>query len=282
MSRTCLALLVSSLAFVGCAEQEPVEADSIFAGPVHAERAPVEVDAARRRADLSVAASAAAAMGGGDTEVITFDIDNHGSRTARNVDLTIDLPTDGSLSAIDSRCTVSGAQAVCSIGKMRSGTSAQVTVDWIAPLSTTVLDFDGEATTTSRESSTSDNTDGVSISVTYTSLVIAGGETFYLTGCLASAPVSFADCATTGTLYNEQVTLNADNTVTANTTLDGFWTQPNAASVELLFADPATTYLVSYFRAQALDADCFDGILVYATYSAFGAFQMCKSGYPTP
>lgn len=282
MSRTApLALVLSSFG-LGCTPEAPVEAADPFAGPAPAERAPLTTDAAKRSANLVLSASAPAATGGGDTETISFVVENDGNHRARSVELAIELPTEGSLASIDSACVVTGTEAVCALGSLSAGSSVQVDVDWTAPHSTTVLDVDGDLSSRSKESSTADNMAGVSISVTQPTLVLAGGETFYLTGCMSSVPVTFADCGTLAPLYQEPLTLNSDNTITANTTANGVWQQPNAHSLELLFAEQGTNTLLSYFRAEALDADCFDGIVVYSQVAAFGAFRMCMAGYPSP
>jgi hypothetical protein len=276
-----LALVLSAFS-LGCAPEAPLAAADPFVGPAPTERAPQDADRARRSANLRLSASAPAATGGGDTETVSFLVENDGSQKARSVELVVDLPTEGSLASLDSACVVTGTEAVCDLGNLSAGSSAQVDIDWTAPDATTVLDLDGEVSSRSSESSTADNVDGVSISVTQPTLVVAGGETFYLTGCMSSVPVTFADCGTLAPLYYEPLTLNSDNTITANTTANGFWQQPNAHSIELLFAEQGTNVLLSYFQAEALDADCFDGIVVYSQAAAFGAFRMCQSGYPSP
>ena len=280
MSRTTVLAALLPLA-IGCATSEPVEATDMFVGPVST----AELTAERsgpKSADLSVAASAAAATGGGYTETVVFDVENVGSQKARNVELTIDLPVEGSLSSIDSACAVSGTEAVCSLGSMSAGATDQISVSWTAPMANTVLDFDGAVSTSSRDGDAANDAAGTSIVVNQATLVISGGETFYLTGCMDSAPVTFADCAAHTGLYYEQLTLNADGTITANTTANGYWSQPNDYSLEYLFAEQGTNNLLSYFQAVAVDSDCFEGMVVYSQVAAFGAFQMCKSGFPTP
>jgi hypothetical protein len=281
MTRTSTFALLTVLAF-GCASEEPVPATDYFTGPAADRTVSTARGSSSKRADLSISASAPAATGGGDTETVVFDFENHGSNKARSVEVTIDLPLEGSLASIDSSCSVSGAQAVCSQGTMNAGDSGQISVSWTAPMANTVLDFDAEISTSSSEGSTADNTAGASIAVTQATLVLSGGETFYLSGCMDTSPVTFADCSTLGTPYAEQLTLNGDGTITANTTANGFWSQPNDYSLEYLFAEPGTNYLLSYFQAKAVDSDCFEGIVVYSQAAAFGAFRMCMSGFPTP
>jgi|GEM_PF-3687108 len=281
----CLAV-VAVFSLVGCAESQPIEADPFTGAPLDAsERMPVAAPEATRGAvrDLAVSISGPAGTGLGDTETVDVTVENEGTRTARDVVLTIDLPTSGSLASISSACVVTGATAECDMGRLRAGNTDSVSIEWTAPNAIATLDFDVESSMRHTDSDPSDDSASHSIAVIASAtLPISGGESFNLVGCMDAVPVTWADCASSSYLYYEQLTLNADGSVTANTTADGSWSQANTYSLELEFEDPNTQTVLSEFDALAVDSDCFEGTVYYPAYGYYGAYKMCMSSWPTP
>lgn len=282
---SCLA----GLTLVACADVDPVDADLFTGAPADSAESSGRVPTAAPSAmaagtrDLAVSIDGPSLTGTGDRQNYYFVVENHGTSRARNVVLTVDLPTQGSLKSAAGRCTVTGNQAVCSMGGVAAGASKQARIKWTMPSVETSVDFDVEATTTDTDVDASNDTAHLTVATTSgAGQALVGGESFFLVGCTAASPITWADCGSASGLYYEPLTLNADGSVTANTTADGAWSQLNDHTLDMQWEDPSSQTVVSVFAAEALDADCFEGTVVYPTYGFFGAWQMCRSGYPTP
>lgn len=212
---------------------------------------------------------------------------NVGSGNADGVQLTIQLPetntsptvhTMGEVSNIDSRCSLSGTQLDCSLGRIRKGRSATVSFDMYLPQSAGSLDFSATATTTSSESATGNNSDSGSAVVIYEDIPLSGQYFVTNSHCTGQGLEAFYEC----TLYpssisGHTVTYEADGTISfTQAGYTGAWGQTADDQLWFEYYD-GTGNLVADFEGNGVDASavCFEGLTVFPNSAWVAPYEVC-------
>ena len=117
-------------------------------------------------ADLRVTIPAPAAQYVGNTVSYSIVVANIGNKNVSSSSLIVQLPTTntsptvyvmGTLSAVDSRCALSGTRLLCSLGTINRNTSKTVTFGIALPEAAQTLSVTATGSTTSNENTLTNN-----------------------------------------------------------------------------------------------------------------------------
>ncbi len=216
----------------------------------------------------------------------SVQVKNVGNRNANNVVVTVQLPetntspqvfTMGEVSNLDSRCTQSGTEITCNLGRVKKNKSETRTFDMYLPVSVNSLDFSASATTSSSESNTANNDDSDSATVIYEDIVLAGPLTADNSHCTGTDLQGYYECTLfPSSISTHQVTLNADGTLTfAYPGYAGSWGQDTDDQLWMEYTQNGQT--VAEFEGYGVDASaqCFEGITTFPGSAYNSAYEVC-------
>ena len=269
---------MTSLSLIAALAACQPDGDDFFAGAPALE-SPASTERSARR-DLATTISGPSTAETGEVVSIDIDVDNLGSRKARNVALVVTLDSSLVASGLPSGCAASGTDVACDLGHIDAGDGETVSFDVTAPASAGSHDIDAVVSTSSRESDEGNNSDRLSLSVAPPSLEIADGDTLHAAVCVSlSGPISWSDCVA-GSLLYEALVFNGDGSMDLSTTaVSGAWSQDSSGELEVVFTNTADSSVMSTFTAVPVSSDCVEGTAAYS--SGYGGWSGCLSGYPS-
>lgn len=233
--------------------------------------------AAPPRADLQVQMSAPATSPISTAATYTVTVKNNGPQTATNTRVTVSLPLTntsptvhilGTVSAIDSRCSIVANTLSCAFGDLRKGKTATFTYGYAAPVSTKTLQMTAVGVSNVTDPVSSNNTASVVPNLTYPARDAADANVEN-SHCTGTNLTSYFECALfPSSISSHNTTLNAGGTITfTEPGYTGTWSQ-NAAKTTLSFeyfeATGSGSTKVAEFNGYAINgSDCFDGMTTF-------------------
>ena len=251
-------------------------------------------------AGLAVVLSATPALAASDLEVTvsspgvvlvddvgTYDVivANVGNKNASNVQLTIELPETntspsvyvlGDLGAYSSRCSQSGTELVCSLGKIRKNKSKVVSFDIALPYSAAPLDVTATAWTSSSENSTANNSDTVSASQSYYAVAVSAPVTMVNWHCTGQGLTSWFECElfpSSQSTHDAEFAVGGGISFSFPTSIYGYWQQPTSDTLTFQYYDGTT--LVADFSGVGVDGGCFEGLTTFPGSNWVSPYQVC-------
>jgi len=229
---------------------------------------------AAREADLETTVSLPASTLVYDEERVSITVANNGNKNASDVELTIQLPEThtsptvyvmGDVTDLNSKCSLSGTEVTCDLGRVRKNRSKTVWLDIILPWSAAAADFDAAATTTTAEANTADDSDIGAASLTYVDVVIAGPIDVVNQHCTGTDLIGFYECTLfPSSISSHDVIFNDDGTIDLGVTdYTGTWEQDT--DDHLWFEYSYQGNVVAEFEGNGVNADCFEGITDFGT-----------------
>jgi len=237
------------------------------------------------KSDLDVTLYSPAAQLVDDVSSYDVVVANVGNRNASNVSLSIELPETntspsvfvmGVVGAFDSRCSQSGTELVCSLGRIRKNKSTTVSFDIALPYSAAPLDITVSASTTSSENTLSNNSDSASASQLYYTVAVGAPQTMVNWHCTGQGLSSFYECELSpGSLSTHDANYNTDGTITFSmaTSITGLWQQPTPDTLNFQYWDGSQ--LVADFEGVGVDGGCFEGLTVFPGGPWVAPYQIC-------
>ena len=215
----------------------------------------------------------------------TVTVRNTGNRNASAVSLTINLPAThtspqvfvmGDLGARDSRCTLSGTRLTCNLGTINRGASTAVFFNLALPYSAAALNFNLNATTTTVETNTANNTLAYSAAPLAWPVSIIPPVNVVNRHCTGTTITSFYECELfPSSISSHNTIFNADHTITIPDapTYTGTWTQPAADRLQFQYFDGTT--LLASFDGRGVDGRCFHGMTTFPGSTYVSAYEVC-------
>jgi hypothetical protein len=216
---------------------------------------------------------------------IRVRVSNVGNSNAKNSVVVIDLPESnttpvivvGDMGTLDSKCTQSGTQLTCDLGRIKRNRTKTVNVYIALPWSVSDLEFSATASTSNIDSNPGNDSDTATSEVNFPDLVIAGGDHATNTHCTGTNLGSFYVCtAFPSSLMSHGITFESDGTISFDGAPAGYTGEWGQASDDSLWFD--YSYLgsvVAEFDGNAVDADCFEGLTVFTGSSYVAGYEVC-------
>lgn len=237
-------------------------------------------------ADLTASITAPASVAVDAAGRYQVTVRNIGNKTASNVAVAVTLPAThtsptvyvlGDLGARDSRCTVSGTQLNCALGRLAKSRLTTVFFDIALPQSSAPLVFGAQASTTSSENSTSNNGASLTASVVYPALSVAAGAAAVNEHCTGTALTAFFECELfPSSISAHDTVFQAGGVLTfvgVAASYTGTWSQPSANSLIFTYFDGGLP--VASFVGNAVDSDCFEGLTTFAGSTWVSPYSVC-------
>lgn len=233
--------------------------------------------------DLAVDIPSTAATHVYSSASYSVEVSNVGNRRASNATLTIDLPATntspvvhvmGEVDAIDSRCTLTGTQLQCNLGKIRKNRSKTVTFDLELPEASAPLAI--TATVSAQgDGNASNDTDSYTPTLLNYATVIADGDTSAVNHCTGQGLTSFFECALyPSSISSHLIEFNGDGSLdfpNASPDYTGEWEQASTDTLSMTYFFQGSP--VAEFEGYGTSPGCFEGVTT---------FPQSSSGYVSP
>ncbi|MEM7217316.1 MAG: hypothetical protein AAF515_03055 [Pseudomonadota bacterium] len=233
---------------------------------------------AARQADLNVGVQAQSEVSTGAAFTSVVQVNNAGTRNARNVVTTVNLPASVLVLTAPANCGLSGSVATCTLNRLRKNHSISYEFELEAPPTAETLNISAMSTTTSREANIGNNSAGVAVAVVEEpdpEFIISAPVSMTAEACIGSIPLVWSQC-TPGSLIAQALVLNGDNTVTTfNPAYEGTWQQTGSSDLTMTFVSVTNQQVAMVMTGQASSATCFQGTATYPQTGYFGAWQAC-------
>jgi len=239
---------------------------------------------AARQADVAATLSLPAAFDVEVADTVTVTVDNVGRRNAQNVEVVIDLPETntspmvhimGSVSNVDSACSLTDTTLTCSLGRIRRGRSDSVTFDIALPVSEGSLDFVATASTTSTDADAGNDADSDSASMIYVDTVITGPVDVEQRHCTGVGLESFAECEYyPSSISSHLATFEANGSISFSYAgYSGSWEQDT--DDHLRFEYTYNGQVVAEFEGFGVGNDCFEGLTLFPGSAYNAPYETC-------
>lgn len=235
--------------------------------------------------DLAVSIPTPAPMYVYDSGTIEVQVDNIGNRSAKNVELIIELPETntspqvfvmGDVSNIDSKCSLVDTELVCNLGKIGKNKSKTVTFDMELPQAAQSLDIVATASTTSNENTTGNNDASVTPPLLNYDVSVMDGDVATVEHCTGQGLVSFFECLTSPSSLSTHWVEFGNGTLSfpgQDPSFGGTWSQPSTDSLEMTYTQNGT--VVAQFLGYGTSPGCFEGLTVFPGSPWVSPYEVC-------
>ncbi len=243
-------------------------------------------DAAPRVADLATTLTVPAATPVYSPGTYTVTVANSGTADAAGVSLVIQLPETqtsptvalmGSLAATPSGCSRSANRLICNLGTVRKGRSSQVSFTMTLPQSSEPIEFQADATTTSRENNLGNNGDADAADLVYIDTPIAAPAGATVRHCTGQNLTAFYECSLfPSSISSHSVVLAADGSLSfpgQPSSYGGSWVQSSPDHLSMVYTDTGAT--VAQFEGDGVPGGCFEGLTTFPGSVWVSPYQIC-------
>ncbi|MBL8331091.1 MAG: hypothetical protein JNJ71_19800 [Rubrivivax sp.] len=242
------------------------------------------------RADLKVELGAPASVQINLPTTYSVTVTNLGGQTSDTITARVSFPLSntspqafilGTVSGLDSRCSVVANGLTCSLAGLRKGWSTTFSYNYAAPVSTKPLQMSVSVSSATPDPVSSNNTASVLPNLVYPARpVSASAMTTRL--CTGTTLTSFFECARfPSSISSFGATLNADQTIAlAEPGYTGRWSQNAARTslrMEFYFDDGSGAVKVADFNGMAINgANCFHGLTQHLQSTGYvSPYEVC-------
>ena len=199
--------------------------------------------------------------------------------------LTVQLPETntsptvhimGDLTYVDSKCSVSDTEIICSLGKLRKNKNQSIYFDIVLPESAAPLVFDAVVSTQSNENSTLNNDDSDAASQVNYDVPLSGGESAHNRHCTGQGLTSFYECELyPSSISSHDIILNVGGSVTVVGAPDYSGTWDQLTDDHLSFEYTLNGQVVADFEGYGVSGNCFEGITLFPGSAYMAPYEVC-------
>ena len=235
--------------------------------------------------DLAVSIPATAPVHVYESATYEVEVANVGNRNANNVTLTIALPEThtspqvhvmGELGSIDSRCTQSGTELVCSLGRVRKNKSKTVSFELELPQADEVLELAASASTTSNENTLANNDASLAPALLNYSTALSSGDVAQVDHCTGQGLTSFYECVLSPSSITSHIVELGSGTLSfpgQDPGYGGTWSQPSPDRLQMTYTYNGGT--VAEFDGYGTSPGCFEGITTFPGSPWVSPYEVC-------
>lgn len=236
-------------------------------------------------ADLAVSLPAPAPAHVYESATYEVEVANVGNRNADDVTLTIALPEThtspqvyvmGELGSIDGRCTQSGTELVCDLGRIRKNRSTTVSFDLELPQADEVLEIVADASTSSSESNLANNEASLAPSLLSYSTTVSAGDVAQVEHCTGQGLTSFYECVLSPSSISSHIVELGSGTLSfpgQDPGYGGTWSQPSADQLSMTYTYNGSP--VAQFDGWGTSPGCFEGITTFPGSAWVSPYEVC-------
>jgi len=241
---------------------------------------------ASAKADLEVTLSAPGLTTVYDMARYDVTVRNNGRRSAKNVELRIDLPETntsptvhvmGDVGDMSGACDLVGTSVICDLGRVRRNKQKSVYFEMSHPVQMPAGTIDVLATTSSNETNPQDNSLSYAPSLSYYDTPISGPAHITNRHCTGQGLSGFYECELyPSSISSHGVTLEQDGTISFDNAPMGYtgtWSQVQDDRLQLAYYHLGT--LTVAFHGYGVGSGCFEGLAIFPTSSYNSAYEVC-------
>jgi hypothetical protein len=220
-----------------------------------------------------------------DFQTVQVTVHNVGSRSARDVMVTVLLPETstsptvhvlGDLDDIDPDCQLVGTALECDVGRVRRGRSTTLEFDIALPWSQAPINVGVIVSTSTTDSNPSNDLDQSTAEVNYPDLQLVGQQFITHHHCTGQGLNAFYDCVVSpSSITSHDVIFEANGSMTfapGYSAYTGQWSQPTPDA--LVFEYRYNGTLVLEFSGDAVSAGSFEGMTTFPGRSWVSPYEV--------
>ncbi|MEZ5307538.1 MAG: CARDB domain-containing protein [Pyrinomonadaceae bacterium] len=218
------------------------------------------------------------------TNAYSVSVRNQGNGKAFNVSVSITLPVTntsptkhilGTVSGMSNGCQISGLKIVCQIGTLKPNKSGSKSFNLELPVSAQPWTITADASTTSNEYNTGNNSANITPNPVYVDHQVSSGNAL-VTHCTGTNLISYFECMLyPSSISSHQVSLQQGGTL--NFSYPGYggtWNQPSDSELVMQYTENGTP--VMNFQGYGSNSNCFEGIATFPQNTQYmSVYKVC-------